>query len=536
MAMDYAKNGNITSKSDIGRYSYDANFKPHAVVELYNDNEDALPATAQSYVISPIGKVQSISQQGAYTLNMTYGPDLQRCYSELKLNGTSKRKTIYGGAYEKTIESGISREFYYLDGNVIVVKKNGVFTPYLAFTDNLGSFLSVVDSLGNRVFLANYDAWGKQSISAATNKIGLRRGYCGHEMLNEFNLINMNGRIYSPYVGRFLAPDNYVQAPDNTQNFNRYSYCLNNPLKYTDPDGNYALIDDLVAIVVGGTVNLCSNLIAGEVKDFWHGLSLFGVGAAAGEASLYGSPLAGAAVMGIGNSVINQGFVNGWDNIDEAQIGADVLMSMTTSYLGGCLGNYLSKPLSQLTKNVTNDIIREAVKGSLTNAATGFTLGTVFSLNDEDADFNSVLSNGLRGGAQGFAIGTIGGFGTGFQQRAVQIRNAKLQEAKPTVTVSESQQDTYSVYLGQDENGVIKYVGITKRDPEIRFKEHQRSGTERANLLYEVVEGTGHLSKIEAQIIEQNYINTYKMQKNGGLLLNKINSIAPRKWKDYGIK
>lgn len=239
MAMDYAKNGNITSKSDIGRYSYDANFKPHAVVELYNDNEDALPATVQSYVISPIGKVQSISQQGAYTLNVTYGPDLQRCHSELKLNGTSKRKTIYGGAYEKTIESGISREFYYLDGNVIVVKQDGVFTPYLAFTDNLGSYLSVVDSLGNRVFFAIYDAWGKQSISAATNKIGLRRGYCGHEMLNEFNLINMNGRIYSPYVGRFLAPDNYVQAPDNTQNFNRYSYCLNNPLKYTDPSGDF---------------------------------------------------------------------------------------------------------------------------------------------------------------------------------------------------------------------------------------------------------------------------------------------------------
>ena len=93
----------------IVKIEYDANFKPHAVVELYNDNEDALPATVQSYVISPIGKVQSISQQGAYTLNVTYGPDLQR--------------TIYGGAYEKTIESGVSREFYYLDGNVIVVKQ-----------------------------------------------------------------------------------------------------------------------------------------------------------------------------------------------------------------------------------------------------------------------------------------------------------------------------------------------------------------------------------------------------------------------------
>lgn len=34
-------------------------------------------------------------------------------------------------------------------------------------------------------------------------------------------------------------PDNFVQAPDNTQNFNRYSYCLNNPLKYTDPSGDF---------------------------------------------------------------------------------------------------------------------------------------------------------------------------------------------------------------------------------------------------------------------------------------------------------
>lgn len=107
----------------IVKNEYDANFKPHAVAELYNDNEDALPATVQSYVISPIGKVQSISQQGAYTLNVTYGPDLQRCHSELKLNETSKRETIYGGAYEKTTESGVSREFYYLDGNVIVVKQ-----------------------------------------------------------------------------------------------------------------------------------------------------------------------------------------------------------------------------------------------------------------------------------------------------------------------------------------------------------------------------------------------------------------------------
>ena len=58
----------------IVKIEYDENFKPHAVAELYNDNEDALPATVQSYVISPIGKVQSISQQGSIYLECDLWP------------------------------------------------------------------------------------------------------------------------------------------------------------------------------------------------------------------------------------------------------------------------------------------------------------------------------------------------------------------------------------------------------------------------------------------------------------------------------
>ncbi len=46
-----------------------------------------------------------------------------------------------------------------------------------------------------------------------------------------------NGRMYDPALGRFLSPDPFMQDPSNTQNFNRYSYCLNNPLKFTDPSG-----------------------------------------------------------------------------------------------------------------------------------------------------------------------------------------------------------------------------------------------------------------------------------------------------------
>jgi RHS repeat-associated protein len=58
--------------------------------------------------------------------------------------------------------------------------------------------------------------------------------------------INMNARLYDPVIARFFSPDNYVQIPEFTQAFNRYSYCLNNPLKYVDPSGNaYIQNDDI---------------------------------------------------------------------------------------------------------------------------------------------------------------------------------------------------------------------------------------------------------------------------------------------------
>jgi uncharacterized protein RhaS with RHS repeats len=50
-------------------------------------------------------------------------------------------------------------------------------------------------------------------------------------------LIHMNGRIYDPVIGRFLQADPIISEPYNSQNFNRYSYVLNNPLMYTDPSG-----------------------------------------------------------------------------------------------------------------------------------------------------------------------------------------------------------------------------------------------------------------------------------------------------------
>ncbi len=90
-----------------------------------------------------------------------------------------------------------------------------------------------------------FDAWGnivsvQDGQGNTLDKLTiLDRGYTGHEHLQSVGLIHMNGRLYDPMLRRFLAPDNYVQDPYNTQNFNRYGYVLNNPLMYTDESGEF---------------------------------------------------------------------------------------------------------------------------------------------------------------------------------------------------------------------------------------------------------------------------------------------------------
>ena len=91
-----------------------------------------------------------------------------------------------------------------------------------------------------------FDAWG--NIIKVTDGAGnllngltlIDRGYIGHKHLQTVGLIHMNGRLYDPKLHRFLQPDNFVQDPYNTQNYNRYGYVLNNPLMYTDPSGETA--------------------------------------------------------------------------------------------------------------------------------------------------------------------------------------------------------------------------------------------------------------------------------------------------------
>jgi RHS repeat-associated protein len=171
---------------------------------------------------------------------------------------------------------------------------------YYVYTDHLGSYNLITDEAGAIKERRSYDAWGRLrnantwDFTGALPKSYFNRGFTGHEHLLQFGLINMNGRVYDPIVGRMLSPDNFAQQPDNTQSFNRYSYCLNNPLKYTDPSGELYLWDDAIVAGVGFGVGYVGY---GLSHGNWGGKAVLAGGIGAGTA-LLGYYTGGGSLVG----------------------------------------------------------------------------------------------------------------------------------------------------------------------------------------------------------------------------------------------
>ncbi len=128
------------------------------------------------------------------------------------------------------------------------VKNKDLF--YLVHPDRLGSYTHITNANKQVIRNLHFDPWGNvksdtnwltfDSTTLSGNLAGtfrFSRGFTGHEHYADLKIINMNGRLYDPVIARFFSPDNFVQAPEFTQSYNRYSYCLNNPLQYTDPSG-----------------------------------------------------------------------------------------------------------------------------------------------------------------------------------------------------------------------------------------------------------------------------------------------------------
>jgi RHS repeat-associated protein len=241
--INYSNNGNITYRTDIGYYSYDSSQK-NAVIGISNNPGTITKWDSSSY--TPSNMTSSV-YDSPYEVNFTYCPDNQRIKSVLKLEGTPQKTKYYSGSYEKEVTGSGTRHLHYIScpyGLVAVLIKEGeTTTTWYTETDHLGSIIGLMNTSGAYVEQFSYDPWGRRrnptdwTFNNVPDPTLLDRGFTGHEHLDKLGLINMNGRMYDPILGRFLGVDPIIQFPDNSQSFNGYSYCLNNPLKYTDPSG-----------------------------------------------------------------------------------------------------------------------------------------------------------------------------------------------------------------------------------------------------------------------------------------------------------
>ncbi len=345
--------GNIAAIDGVGDLSYGNANRPYQVTGLAVESGATPFQLRQQDITYTCFQRPSTLVEGGRTATFTYNGDDER----VKMNvtdGTGSVLTRYylGGRYELDVTLGNTREKLYLGGDaysapmVYVRDSNSDWVLYDIVRDYQGSITHLVDdSDGTIVAEYSYDPWGRmrdpQTLaiytpgSSTMPELLLGRGYTAHEHLDWFGLINMNARLYDPALGRFLSPDPYVQAPDFSQNFNRYSYCLNNPLKYTDPTGEVFGLDDfLLAAVIGGAINWLFN--GAELS--WKGLGYFAGGAligglSAGAGAWVASSFQACGVFaGAGIGAVTGGLTGGVTNV--AQNGLNNLLNGQNFFSG----------------------------------------------------------------------------------------------------------------------------------------------------------------------------------------------------------
>jgi RHS repeat-associated protein len=294
--MQYADNGNIEFKTDAGAYLYHDTKKNAVQYVIPPTAVSPISQLDQDITYNFYNKVETI-EEGDYRAEFTYGHDQQRRKTILYHNGQTQQVKYFSHLSEEINTLGQNAQdpitVEYIAGGsglaAIHVKQGNTSNVYYTYTDHLGSIVTLTDQNGNIVHEQNFDAWGRRRDAVTWEYITTPitvgedfwwlRGYTGHEHLEEFALINMNGRLYDPILGRMLSPDNYVQSALFSQSFNRYAYGYNNPLKYTDPDGEW------MQLALGG--------LRGGVMAYIGGR----------QAGLSGWGLAGYTALGVGFGV-----------------------------------------------------------------------------------------------------------------------------------------------------------------------------------------------------------------------------------------
>ena len=249
LVYSYDEIGNIVTKDGLV-YTPDAT-RPHAVASItggrnfgYDANGNMLSDGLRTYAWTPDNKPSSISYDGS-TTSFVYDGTGQR----VKKTGPSGTILYISQLYE--VSGGTPVKYIFANGKRLALVRD-VATPLdvlFYHQDHLGSTGLVTDTSGNKVEDIFYKPFGESVSDSGT--ISVNHKYTGQELDHETGLYNYNARLYDPVVGKFVSPDTFIPQPDLPQAFNRFAYCVNNPIIYSDPSGHvFGAIVAAVASVI----------------------------------------------------------------------------------------------------------------------------------------------------------------------------------------------------------------------------------------------------------------------------------------------
>jgi RHS repeat-associated protein len=234
----------------VGSYAYTYNNQPHAVrtagaVSLQYDLAGNMTQKVSNGVTLGItwnadNRPTLITRNGSDYIQYTYDGNSTRVRKVNLATGFVTR--YYGEVYEERGTTGVIHLFANTT-QIASVRTDGTIQYYHG--NHLGSASVITDSTGSVKETIEYLPFGsyrvRQDLDGSFPNVNYT--FTDQEDDDETGLYNYKARLYDPLLGRFISADSIIPEPGNLQAFNRYSYCVNNPLVYTDSSGHWSLGD-----------------------------------------------------------------------------------------------------------------------------------------------------------------------------------------------------------------------------------------------------------------------------------------------------
>jgi RHS repeat-associated protein len=399
----YDEESNLTQKSDVGAYGYDAAGRltsAGAGVFSYTATGQMAAAPWGNCTYDPSGRLRKIVK-GAEEMSCHYDQDGRR--TRVQVTGGAADYAFLTPDELVSIENGTVFA-YLMDGPVrfaqIRLDSNAV--SYL-HGDHLSSTSVVTGPAGQVLQQVYYDPFGgilENSLAAGTP--GAHHLYAGQVLDAWSGLVYMHSRYYHAGLGRFTSPDNLVPELYQPQAWNRYCYVQNNPMRFIDPTGHFW--EEIGDWFEDNWQNIVAAVVAVIVIIAVVVLTIVTFGA--------------AALIGVGIAMAIGGIIGG---ISAGVAGGDILTGILVGMAVGGLAAFGGMGIGAGMAAVfgKGTFLAAVATGALSGAVSGAAMGFAAGFAGGQGSAGEIWERVWQGALVGAVSGAILGVGSGLFKAGV---------------------------------------------------------------------------------------------------------------------